>query len=390
MRPPASPGRVCRRRSRLVGPPGTRHGTGKRQVVRARLAASRSSGSASAARLRSTRSAPCRSFSLARSNASSGPAAALASSVNASWEAPASCLLAAASSARWARRSRVRRERRRSLEECGGRCESAPRAGALRGLLQFERDVLIGRGDRVRAMPGAAIGVEARDRWRLANARCAARRSSDGRRSVDRRAQERMAKRHLCAELQQAVCLGRRQLVDRNGDLLRGANEQRGLPRRISCRERAAAAGSRPAAAPTRRRKLASIRPGNDPSPGSSNPPANPSAENSRGSSSSASGLPRVSARIRARTRSSRGAAITDASSSRAAASASPPTAARAVRPTPPAGWARARRNRRTTDSAANRRATNASTCADDRSSHWTSSIRQTSGMLLRRVARAG
>ena len=36
--------------------------------------------------------------------------------------------------------------------------------------------------------------------------------------------------------------------------------------------------------------------------------------------------------------------------------------------------------NRRTTDSAASRRATKASTCAEDLSSHWTSSTRQTSG----------
>ncbi len=68
----------------------------------------------------------------------------------------------------------------------------------------------------------------------------------------------------------------------------------------------------------TRRRKLASIRSGSDPSLGSPKPPASPCAENSRGSSSSASGLPRVSASIRARTRSSRGVVMTDASSSRA------------------------------------------------------------------------
>ena len=55
-------------------------------------------------------------------------------------------------------------------------------------------------------------------------------------------------------------------------------------------------------------------------------------------------------------------------------------------RPAPQARPGSRSANRRTTDSAASRRATNASTCAEDRSSHWTSSTRQTSGLLLRRV----
>ena len=54
---------------------------------------------------------------------------------------------------------RVGCEHRRSLEKRSGRCETAPRAGALSGLLQLMGDVLIGLRDRVRAMPGASIGV---------------------------------------------------------------------------------------------------------------------------------------------------------------------------------------------------------------------------------------
>lgn len=130
----------------------------------------------------------------------------------------------------------------------------------------------------------------------------------------------------------------------------------------------------------TRCRKLASIRAGNDPSPGSPNPPANPPAESSRGSSRSASGLPCVSASMRPRTRSSSGVVMTEASSSRAETSASLRTG-RSGSPASSLSWLGSRSaNRRTTDSAANRRATKASTCAEDRSSHWTSSTRQTSG----------
>jgi hypothetical protein len=54
----------------------------------------------------------------------------------------------------------VGREHRRSLEKRSGGRESAPCADALGGLLQLTGDVLIGLRDRVRAMPGAAIGVE--------------------------------------------------------------------------------------------------------------------------------------------------------------------------------------------------------------------------------------
>ena len=55
---------------------------------------------------------------------------------------------------------RVGRERRRPLDEGGGGCEPASRAGALGGLLQRNGDVLIGLRNGVRAMPGPSIGIK--------------------------------------------------------------------------------------------------------------------------------------------------------------------------------------------------------------------------------------
>ena len=61
--------------------------------------------------------------------------------------------------------------------------------------------------------------------------------------------------------------------------------------------------------------------------PGSPNPPASSAGVSPRGSSSRASGLPRVSATIWSRTRVSSGPGSTESSSARASASRSPPTA---------------------------------------------------------------
>ena len=86
------------------------------------------------------------------------------------------------------------------------------------------------------------------------------------------------------------------------------------------------------------------------------------------GSSSSASGFPRVSATIRSRTRASSGPARADSSSARAWSSCSPLSPARVARPV-----RRADREPRTptqTGSAASRRATNPSVCSEARSSH--------------------
>ena len=106
--------------------------------------------------------------------------------------------------------------------------------------------------------------------------------------------------------------------------LRRRSPQQRRGRRSARPRPEAAAAGSPAGNCCTRRRKLASMRLCSGSSPGRPKPPARLAGDSSRGSSSSASGLPRASARIRPRTRSSSGASMTEASSSRASPSDSP------------------------------------------------------------------
>ena len=120
----------------------------------------------------------------------------------------------------------------------------------------------------------------------------------------------------------------------------------------------------------SRSRKLCLIRPATAGAPDSPNPPASSAGVRPRGSSSSASGLPRVSATIRSRTRSSSGPASTVPSNSCASPSSSPPTASsgRPSRCRSPLGSRTAKTS--PTDSAPRRRATKASVCAEAASSH--------------------
>ena len=74
------------------------------------------------------------------------------------------------------------------------------------------------------------------------------------------------------------------------------------------------------------RRKPSSIRPDRGAASGRPNPPASSVGVNARGSSSSASGLPCVSAMIRSRTRGSSGPGSAESSSARASSSRSPST----------------------------------------------------------------
>ena len=99
-----------------------------------------------------------------------------------------------------------------------------------------------------------------------------------------------------------------------------------------------------------------------------------------RGSSSSASGLPWVSATIRSRTASSIGPGTTVSSNARASAASSPRSASsgRPASRCPPLGSRTARMS--ATDSARSRRATNPIACAVASSSHWKSSATQNSG----------
>ena len=126
------------------------------------------------------------------------------------------------------------------------------------------------------------------------------------------------------------------------------------------------------------RAKLSSIRPASGVAPGRPNPPASSAGVSPRGSSSSASGFPRVSAMIRSRTRASSGPASTEASSARASSSRSPSTSSSGSPASSDPGSRAA--NTSPTGSAASRRATNPSACADARSSHCSSSITQISG----------
>ena len=87
--------------------------------------------------------------------AGSGPAAAVASSLNASSEAPAQMLAGRGFQRAMGPAGRVGRERRRSLQERSRRSESAARTGAGGGPLQLDGDVLIGPAMRARdAKPG--------------------------------------------------------------------------------------------------------------------------------------------------------------------------------------------------------------------------------------------
>ena len=99
-----------------------------------------------------------------------------------------------------------------------------------------------------------------------------------------------------------------------------------------------------------------------------------------RGSSSNASGLPRISATIRSRTRSSSGPVTTVPSNCCASRSSSPPTASSGnpSKRRSPLGSRTAKIS--PTDSAPRRRATNASACAEATSSHCASSTMQTRG----------
>jgi hypothetical protein len=111
---------------------------------------------------------------------------------------------------------------------------------------------------------------------------------------------------------------------------------------------------------------------------GRPNPPASWAGDSSRGSSSNASGFPRVSATIRSITRRSSGERTAAASSARASASRSPPTT-RSGSPWKSGAGSRAA-NTISTDSACRRRAANASACAEARSSHCASSTTHRSG----------
>jgi hypothetical protein len=135
------------------------------------------------------------------------------------------------------------------------------------------------------------------------------------------------------------------------------------------------AAGGR---ASHRRRKVCSIRSGSAGALGTPNPPASSCGVSPRGNSTNASGLPRISARIRSRTCSSSGTRRNEPSSARASVSSRPWTRC-SGNPVNSSPGSRAA-NISATGSASSRRATNASACAEARSSQCASSTTHSSG----------
>ena len=129
---------------------------------------------------------------------------------------------------------------------------------------------------------------------------------------------------------------------------------------------------------PARLRKFSWIRAGNGSASGDPKPPASSAGEIPRGSSSSASGLPRVSATSRLATRSSNGHRTTEPSSSRASAWCRPSTISLGS-PRKSAPGSRVAKIT-STAFASSRRAANARTSTEGRSSHCTSSTTHTSG----------
>ncbi len=129
-----------------------------------------------------------------------------------------------------------------------------------------------------------------------------------------------------------------------------------------------------------RRRKPASIWLDRGRLSGTPNPPAISRRVRPRGSSTRASGLPRVSATMRSRTRRSSGPVTTESRSSRESRSPSPRTASsgRSANTSREPDSRTARTSR--TGSASSRRATNSSVWAETRSSHCASSTRQSNG----------
>ena len=204
-RPRACPGRAGRRRSRLAPPPNGYRGRGLGRSVRA--AWPRRAGAAARLRLASDPGGSGRGDAAAwrgRPRQAARRSRSRAASTRTGGLRPAA-FVAAASSARRARPSRVCRKRRGALQKGGGRRKSPSGARTLGRLLELVRDVVVGPGGGMSAMPDAAIGIELGDRWRLRapDARLGAPRSAPRGRSPSAGAsgETRLAGRALVAHL---------------------------------------------------------------------------------------------------------------------------------------------------------------------------------------------
>ena len=205
---------------------------------------------------------------------------------------------------RSARRAGIDRQVGRPPQERRRGGEPAARLRPARGPLELGRDVLVGTA----AWPvrDARRGDPARARRRSRPPAPRARSGAPDPKPTDRRPTAR-------ADAGSAPV--RRRPAARSAPRARAPC--RATPSRVAARHISAGSPTGSAAATSsssrvsggssssRRRKLSSIRPDSGSGSGSPNPPASCAAESPRGSSSSASGLPRVSATIRSRTRSS-------------------------------------------------------------------------------------
>ena len=311
---------------------------------------------------------------MASSSSSSGPSAAADSSDKRLLGRPGQLLGSRGLERAPRSRAGIERERGGALEERGGRRQPAARLRAPGRALQLVGDVLVGAERGLGAVPGATIGIERRHRWprpapdaRLADPRPAppGRSPSAGADGGTRPAPPSSSRPSPTAGAIASIGepeLRRRSPQQRRlaGRLGRGQQQQ---PLRGGRQLLDAAPEAR--LDPALQRQLAAE--------GRSRRPA-PRATTSRGSSSSASGLPRASARIRAahalvqrraddrreqlarmRVRQARRAATPAAGPARRARAAHGPRTR--ARPTRPSGAApRTRAPARTTDRATGRR----------------------------------
>ena len=280
---------------------------------------------------------------------------------------------------------RIGRQLDGALVKCRARRQAAARPRSPGRALQLGGDVLVEPGRRLRAVPGAAIGIDVGIGGlgeRAVDALALLRR----RRAVDRRTHERMTEAHLRAEIDQTRGGRRRGRVRPDAELGGRPPHQHRIPDRLGRRDEKQAAASRAAAAPA--------------APGSSarSAPTTPGRRTARTRPRARRASGHVAARAApagcraSRPRSDHAPARrADRRPRRRAAPAHHGRPARRRRA--PAGPRRCRsppgsRTAKTspTDSAPRRRATKASACAEAASSHCASSTMQTQRSLLRDV----
>jgi hypothetical protein len=368
---PAGSGQAASEHPPRTARPGRSRGTGRRRWLQPPGALQQQRrGVAAPARdereLGRTRSARPAGSSL------SGPASAMASRSRAASNAPAWISACAAASARPARRAGSSCQHR-------ARCRNARRGQAAARLRPAGRafelggDVLIRPGGGLRPVPGAPVGIESAI-GRPPPAPGAPPPLLSRCRPVGRRAHQRMPEPDPGAELGQAV-------------LGRGSRRAAPIPSRAAARH--TSAGRRSARPPRAAAAAGSRGQGVDAPPealldaarerhraGQPEPARQLGRRQFPWQLQQASGLPRVSATIWSRTRASIGP-VSTRPAARALGLAQAPTTSSG---SPPGRRPDPGREDQADRLRPRRRATNARTCAEARSSHCSSSTRHTSG----------